>query len=140
MDAAGHRTGLAGSLAAVRDWLGAGHRETVHRLGRAAARGDLAGMRALMSEDVAVVVDAGDDQAPTIRVVRGPDDASLLLAYGFAPEDVSVRERPVNGRPGLMLTRTGSPLAAIAVDLSGALVSMVWVRLNPASLKHWQTV
>ncbi|WP_348788423.1 hypothetical protein [Leifsonia sp. NPDC080035] len=142
MDATGLRPALAESWAAVKDWIGSpAHREAVRRLGRAASRGDLAGMRALMHPGVAVVVDRGDEQTPTIRVVRGPDDASVLLAHGFANgEGVSIEERSVNGQAGLMLTRTGAPLAAIAVDFTGSLVSMIWVRLNPAPLKRWNTV
>lgn len=144
MEATGIRPVLAGSWAAVKDWIGSPlHREAVHELGRAASRGDLTALRALMHPGVALVVDRGDEDAPAIRVVRGPDDASLLLAHGFAPGQgavVEVEERPVNSQAGLLVTRAGAPLAAIAVDFTGALVSLIWVRLNPAPLRHGTTV
>lgn len=118
----------------------------VHGLGEAGAAGDLDRLRSLLHPGVAVVVDrggAGDGTSPgaDVRVVHGLDDAATVLAAGLAAgPGVVVQERAVNSRPGLLVTRSGTPVAALAVDVTGALVTLVWVRLNPAPLRHGLTV
>jgi hypothetical protein len=128
----------------VTDWLptvAPVRRRAVGALHRAASARDLGRLRALLAPDVSVVVDAGDPSHETVRVVRGAEDASLLLAHGLgAQRGLEVSERPVNGGPGLVLSQDGRPTAAIAVDLSGRLVTTVWVRLRPAALRRGNTV
>ena len=116
------------------------HYRGVSHFHSAARAGDLERLRSLLAPTVAVVVAAGDDTA-SLRVIHGSDDAAVLLAHGFAPKgDVVVEERSVNNQAGLMMTRSGSPIATIAVDFTGRLISLVWVRLEPAALRHWNTV
>ena len=116
-------------------------RKAVGELRSAAASRDRARLRRLLDPDVSVVVDAGEPDRSQVRVVHGVEDASLLLAHGLgAQRDLEVAERPVNGRPGLILSRDGRPTAVVAVDLSGSLISVVWVRLNPPVLRTGNTV
>jgi RNA polymerase sigma-70 factor (ECF subfamily) len=119
-----------------------GHRRrTVGALRAAASDRDLRRLRELLAPDVAVVVDAGRPDRAKVRVVRGPEDASLLLVHALsAREGLEVAERPVNDRPGLVVSRGGRPTAAIAVDLTDRLVSVVWVRLDPAPLRRGMAV
>ena len=123
----------------------------VHGLGEAGAAGDLDRLRSLLHPAVAVVVDRGepgqgdagssDAEGSDVRVVYGQDDAATVLAHGLAAgPGVVVQERAVNSRPGLLVTRSGTPVAALAVDITGALVTLVWVRLHPAPLRHGLTV
>ena len=117
------------------------HFGAVHELAVAAAGGDGERLRALLHPGVAVVVDRGDPAEPEIRVVRGVEDAALLLAHGLGcGAGVEVEERPVNAQPGLLVSRSGAPLASLAVDLTGSLVSLVWVRLNPVRLRRGNAV
>jgi hypothetical protein len=116
------------------------HYRGVGHLNSAARAGDVERLRSLLAPTVAVVVAAGDDPA-AVRVIHGSDDAAVLLAHGFAPKgDLVVEERSVNSQAGLMMSRSGSPIATIAVDFTGRLISLVWVRLDPAALRHWNTV
>ncbi|WP_285115096.1 hypothetical protein [Leifsonia sp. fls2-241-R2A-40a] len=116
-------------------------RRTVGQLGAAASARDFRRLRSLLDPAVAVVVDAGERAGVGKRVVRGVEDASLLLTHALsARPGMVVAERPVNDRPGLLVSRDGRPTAAIAVDLSGDLVSVVWVRLDPAPLRRGLTV
>ena len=55
-------------------------------------------------------------------------------------DGLEVAERQVNDRPGLVVSRGGRPTAAIAVDLAGRLVSVIWVRLDPAPLRRGMAV
>lgn len=130
------------SLIALRAPTHPNHRRrTVGALRAAASARDLRRLRELLAPDVAVVVDAGEPGRAKVRVVRGPDDAALLLTHALAARDgLEVAERRVNDRPGLVVSRGGRPTAAIAVDLAGRLVSVVWVRLDPAPLRHGMAV
>lgn len=117
------------------------HHRTVARLRAAASARDLRRVRAPLDPDVAVVVDSGEPEHAKVRVVRGVEDASLLLAHGLgAQRGLEVAERAVNGSPGLLLSRDGRRTASIAVDLIGGLVSVVWVRLDPVPLRRGNVV
>jgi len=73
--------------------------------------------------------------------VRGVEDAALLLAYGLGDRSGrEVVERPVNGRPGLLLRRDGQPTATIAVDVTAGMISVVWVRLGATVLRRGNAV
>ncbi|GAA2050321.1 hypothetical protein [Leifsonia soli] len=116
-------------------------RQLVGELRAATAARDARRLRRLLAPDVAVVVDAGEQDRTRIRVVRGVEDAALLLAYGLgAQRGREVVESPVNGRPGLLLSRDGRPTATIAVDVTAGLVSLVWVRLGATALRRGNTV
>jgi hypothetical protein len=125
------------------DWLPQlrPHHRAVGELRAAATARDLRRLRALLDPDVSVVVDSGEPEHAKVRVVRGVEDASLLLAHGLgAQRGLEVAERPVNGGPGLLLSRDGRRTASIAVDLTAGLVSVVWVRLNPVALRRGNVV
>ena len=116
-------------------------RHLVAELRAATAARDAGRLRRLLDPDVSVVVDAGEGDRAKVRVVRGVEDAALLLAYGLgAQRGREVVERPVNGRPGLLLSRDGRPTATIAVDVTAGLVSVVWVRLRPTVLRRGNAV
>jgi RNA polymerase sigma-70 factor (ECF subfamily) len=116
------------------------HFTAVRRLRRAAESGDVERLESILDPDVSVVVDSGDEKNPTIRVVRGTRDAVALLVHGLSSHSGAVVERSVNGQAGLMLTRGGEPTAAITLDFTRRLVSMVWIRLHPEARRHWNMV
>lgn len=116
-------------------------RQLVGELRAATAARDARRLRRLLDPDVAVVVDAGEGDRAKVRVVRGVDDAALLLASGLgARHGREVVERPVNGRPGLLVRRDGQPTATIAVDVTAGRVSVVWVRLGATVLRRGNAV
>lgn len=142
MDTTGTRVRLTTWWPGVREWLlRPMHYATVRKLRAAGTNGDLAEVRSLLHPDINVVVVRDDDDRPTMRVVHGVDEASDLLLRGLASgPDVVVQEGSVNSQAGLMISRSGTPVASIAVDLTGALISLVWVRIDPVHLRHWNTV
>jgi RNA polymerase sigma-70 factor (ECF subfamily) len=125
-------------------WLPAmrtGRRRLVSELREAAAARDLPRLRSLLAPEAAVVVDAGEPDRAMFRVVRGAEDAALLLTHALGSQPgLEVSERSVNDRPGLIVSRRGRATAAIAVDVSGAAVDVVWVRLHPTLLRHGNAV
>ncbi|MDR6611116.1 hypothetical protein [Leifsonia sp. 1010] len=132
------------SMTARLPWLHTVHtrrRQLVSELRAATAARDARRLRRLLDPDVAVVVDAGEGDRAKVRVVRGVEDAALLLAYGLGDRrGREVVERPVNGRPGLLLRRDGKPTATIAVDVTAGMVSVVWVRLGGTVLRRGNAV
>lgn len=114
------------------------HRRLVHEFRLASGAGDAAWLMRLLHPDIAVVVDGGDEQHPTIRMVRGVAEAVPLLLHGLANgAEVVVEERSVNGQAGLILRRGDQTVANVNVDSSGHLINAVWVALNPTTLRHW---
>lgn len=123
----------------VREWLfRPNHYRSVHELRMAAERGDEAQLAALLDPAVAVVVEGGEAAHPLVHVVRGAYEATAVLRHGMAPRaGVVVDERRVDGQAGLVLKRAGATTAAITIDFTGRLVSVVWVRLDPQNQGAW---
>jgi RNA polymerase sigma-70 factor (ECF subfamily) len=79
-----------------------------------------------------VVVESGDSENPTIRMVSGAYDAVPVLVHGLATHHgQAVYERTVNGYAGLLLSRNDERTAAVTVDFAGRLIRSVWIRLSP---------
>ena len=124
------------------EWLARPLRyRAVHQLHVAAETGDRDRLCALLAPTVSVVVDSGSGEASGVRVIQGVANATVVLEHGFARADgVLVDERSVNSQAGLVISRAGAPIASVAVDFTGRLVSMVWVRLDPVGRRHWNSV
>lgn len=135
-------TDRAGSWkAAWRSIVESPSHRAVHDLHLAAERGDGARVASLLAPNVAVVVDAGDDEHPHAHIVRGVDDAATVLMRGLAARPgLVVLERPVNDQPGLILQRNGEPIAVMTVDFIARCAVVLWIRLHPAKLRHWNHV
>jgi hypothetical protein len=117
------------------------HHRAVHAFRRAAENGDTEQLAALLDPRVAVVVDAGDRDQHMVRVVRGAYEAMALLIHGMAAKPgLVIDERPVNAQAGLMLRRGDETIAAMTVDFTRGLISMVWIRLSPERVRHWNHV
>jgi RNA polymerase sigma-70 factor (ECF subfamily) len=113
------------------------HYRSVHRLHTAAEAGDTERLRSLLAPTVAVVVDSGSGDPSGVRVIQGVANAAVVLEHGFARVDgVLVDARSVNSQAGLIISRAGRPIASVAVDFTGHLVSMVWV---PDKLRSWSS-
>ncbi|WP_232499254.1 hypothetical protein [Agromyces humatus] len=113
----------------------------MHEFRTAAESGDATRLGSLLDPGVAVVVDDGDQDHPTIRVVRGVRDAITLLLHGMAEKPgLVIDERPVNAQAGLMLNRGDETIAAMTIDFTHGLISLVWIRLRPVKLRHGNEV
>jgi len=136
------QTTTGSPVIAVWKWLvGPLHHRVVHALRQAAERHDPVGVAKLLDPDVAVVVDSGDIEHPTIRVVRGRYDAAVLLLHGLTsrpPFDLAVRS--INGQAGLTLSHGGRVTAALNIDFTAGAISGIWVRLQPEMMRNWNTL
>jgi hypothetical protein len=56
------------------------------------------------------------------------------------PQGVIAEERSVNGQAGIVVSSGERASAILTLDFTGRLVSLIWVRLDPHLLKHWNVV
>lgn len=117
------------------------HYRAVTRFRSAIEQGDTAILEELLHPDVAVMTEAGSPEHPARRVVVGAYDAIPLLMHGMSTHDgLSIDVRSVNGQAGIILTDRGTTTATMAVDFTGDRITMVWIRLRPYVLRHWNHV
>ncbi|MFF1635710.1 hypothetical protein [Leifsonia sp. NPDC058248] len=107
-------------------------------LGRACETGDVASLASVLDPDVGVVVDGGGRARLAVGPVRGIGVGVGLVLRVFATvPDAVVAEHPVNGRPGLVVSRDGRVVAVISLELHRGRVQYVWIVLNPQKLARW---
>ena len=128
--------------AAVWEWLARPtHYRAVRNFRLAAASGNATWLASLLEPNVAVVVDAGHPGHQSVRVVDGVHDAIALLRHGLGEKPGrAIAERSVNGQAGLVISDDDTATATMTVDFTGRLISVVWIRLRPEMLRHWNTV
>ena len=120
-------------------------REQQDRLTRrffaAAEHGDLAGLEALLADDVALTGDGGGKVPALARTLRGRDRvAGALLAWfaliGRGPR-VTVRPAEVNGGPGaLFLDGQERLVGVVGLEVADGRVTRVDSVVNPDKLRH----
>jgi RNA polymerase sigma-70 factor (TIGR02957 family) len=115
--------------------------ELADRFLAAARDGDLAGLEALLAEDVVLHGDGGGKVPALARAIHGRERvARTLVAWLRASRrlaGVAPRRADVNGHPGLVLADPeGVPLAVWALDVAGGRIQAVSSVVNPEKLRH----
>lgn len=64
---------------------------------------------------------------------------SLVDIAGRAP-DMTILERTVNGRPGLVVQQDGTTVTVMAIDVVGDRITHIWAVRNPEKLRPWTGV
>ncbi|MGW0147987.1 RNA polymerase sigma-70 factor [Streptomyces sp. NPDC003333] len=114
--------------------------ELARRFFAALERGDVDGLRELLSADVQLVGDGGGKAPQLARAVAGADNVARLLAavHPFmAQVDITFETREVNGQPGaLFRDRDGKVLHILALDILDGEIRTVRSVINPDKLGH----
>ncbi|MBK0391258.1 RNA polymerase sigma-70 factor [Ramlibacter algicola] len=114
------------------------HRRLLEAFAAAAAAGDLAGLRQLFADDVALVSDGGGRVSAFVHVLRGAQRLAQLYYATFRRAGDAVRYVPVrvNGGPGLARYFDGrlESVQAFDLDADGRIVA-VYVQRNPDKLR-----
>lgn len=115
--------------------------ELASRFLAAALEGDVAGLEALLAEDVVLHGDGGGKVPALARSLSGREKVARVLVHwatlGRQTPGVSVRPVVVNGQPGFMaLDREGRLVNVMALEFSGDLISEVHSIVNPDKLQH----
>jgi RNA polymerase sigma factor (sigma-70 family) len=117
------------------------HEELAQRFFAAAEHGDLAGLEALLAQDVALTADGGGKVPAIARSFRGRDRVARMLIAGMRLlarlPGVSIRPVEVNGGPGaLMLDGQQRLIGVWAFDIADGQITHVSSILNPDKLRH----
>ncbi len=109
----------------------------------ASREGDLAGLRALLAENVVLHTDGGGRKPSARRIVEGDDHVSRFFA-GIAGKAkragrrLTVWKRPlhINGLPGFVSVEADGTLQTTALEIVDERITAVYVMRNPEKLTH----
>jgi len=117
---------------------GTDHAAAVHRLRLAWEAGDIGALVGILDPGVTLVADGGGVVAAALRPVHGADAVARYFATVSAQAaGLTLHERSVNGRPGLVAEHAGSPATVAAFAFAGGRIVRIWAVRNPDKLSLW---
>ena len=114
--------------------------ELAHRFFAAAQEGDVAGLEALLADDVVLHGDGGGKVPALARALFGRRRVARTLGAWFrqgakVPEP-ELREVDVNGQPGAVLMAGGGVVSVMALDIADGRIQGIRSIVNPDKLGH----
>ncbi|MGR6971257.1 RNA polymerase sigma factor SigJ [Streptomyces cynarae] len=102
---------------------------------------DISALIGLLDPDATVIADGGGLTRASLHPVEGGERIARYLTdlFARAPGTVTVVERMVNGRPGLVAQQDGRTVAVYAFGIAGDRITHIWAVLNPEKLRPWTT-
>ncbi|WP_354637518.1 RNA polymerase sigma factor SigJ [Kitasatospora camelliae] len=126
------RAARASALPAV------GQATVVREFRQAWEAGDIAALVALLDPAATMVADGGGLAGAALRPVEGGERiAAYLVHFADRAPGLTLLERTVNGRPGLVAQHGGHTVTVAAFDLSGGRITRIWAIRNPEKLRPW---
>lgn len=102
--------------------------------------GDIGALVGLLDPNATGVTDSGGLVSAVLEPVEGGELlARACVAFRGRAPGLTMLERTVNGRPGLVAQRDGVTAAVLAFDVAGDRIRHVWAILNPEKLRAWTT-
>ena len=108
----------------------------------ASHNGDMAALRSLLTDDIAVYADGGGKRPAALAPVLGIDRVMSafsrfadLLAHWPTPEPVY---RVINGLPGYVTLEPDGVPQTVAFDIRDERIAAIYVMRNPDKLRHLQ--
>lgn len=129
---AGHGIKAAASsaeqAALVRDFQRAWHARDLHAL------------IALLDPAAVFTADGGGLAQTALHPIHGAARIAefLLEVARHVSATVTLHERLVNGRPGLLVRKAGETDGVYAFDVAGGRITRIWVVRNPEKLRLWE--
>ncbi|MEF9884503.1 RNA polymerase sigma factor SigJ [Streptomyces sp. P9-A4] len=116
----------------------AGQAGLVRHFKEAWEAGDIKAVVGLLDPDATMVSDGGGLVGTVLRPVVGSRSiAEYLVFIAAKAPGLTLLERTVNGRPGLVAQHSGVTVTVAAFDLSGDRVGRIWAVRNPEKLQAW---
>ncbi|MFD9434065.1 RNA polymerase sigma factor SigJ [Streptomyces sp. NPDC060002] len=111
----------------------------VRNFKQAWAAKDIDALIGLLDPDVVATGDGGG----LATTVRRPFEDAEQLARGLVDltarlADLTILERTVNGRPGLVARQDGVIVTVYAFDIAGDRITHIWAVRNPKKLRPWR--
>jgi RNA polymerase sigma factor (sigma-70 family) len=102
---------------------------------------DIGALVGLLDPEATAIADGGGLAAAHLHPIEGSEQ--IARAYidivGRAPS-LTILERTVNGRPGLVAQLDGVTVTVYAFDVVGDRINRIWAVRNPEKLRAWTTV
>jgi len=118
----------------------AGQADIVRDFKQAWEAQDIVALIRLLDPDATAIADSGSfANAVAGSIEGGSQIARVCVDFVDRAPGLTVLERTVNGRPGLVAQRDGVTAAVLAFDIAGDRIKHLWVILNPVKLRPWIT-
>jgi RNA polymerase sigma factor (sigma-70 family) len=102
---------------------------------------DIDALIGLLDPGATAIADGGGLATTFLRPIESAEQiahAWVEIAHR-ASSDMTVLERTVNGRPGLVAQQDGVTMTVFAFDVAGDRIKHIWVVRNPEKLRSWTT-
>ncbi|SDJ01715.1 RNA polymerase sigma factor SigJ [Nonomuraea jiangxiensis] len=99
---------------------------------------DIDALIGLLAPDATATGDGGGRASAELHPVEGAEHVARFFAVraGAAP-GLTILERTVNGRPGLVARQDGVTVTVYAFEVSGDRIRHIWAVRNPDKLRPW---
>ncbi|WP_369394355.1 RNA polymerase sigma factor SigJ [Streptomyces sp. CG1] len=93
----------------------------------------------LLDPGATFTADGGGLVTTPLRPIEGGERIARFIVdvADRTPDDLTILERSVNGRPGLMIRLGGATAAVYAFEVAGDRIKRIWVVRNPDKLRPW---
>jgi hypothetical protein len=126
----GHFPWLVAALPTIKHCMHPRSNDAVVRFGEACRAGDLDAVRDTLAADVIAAYDG-------VGLVHGATDVARLAVMLLSGPSSVMTPESVNGRLGLALRHRGRAAAVLAIEITGARITTLWIVLDPAKLHAW---
>ncbi|MFF8726826.1 RNA polymerase sigma factor SigJ [Streptomyces sp. NPDC015171] len=100
--------------------------------------GDIKALVGLLDPDATMIADGGGLAGAVRRPVEGGERiAQYLIHMAGRTRELTLLERTVNGRPGLVAQHAGVTVTVAAFGVAHGRVDRIWVVRNPEKLRSW---
>lgn len=111
----------------------------IQQFAQACVHGDMAGLLALLAEDVVEYSDGGGKvTAAAIRPVKGADKVArfFLGVMKKLPDGLATRFAVANGHPAMISYVNGAPVNVVILDIADGRIRRIYIIVNPDKLQH----
>ena len=109
------------------------------RFTEAVGAGDMAGMLAVLAEEITLWADGGGKVAgAALRPIHGADAVARFIVdrtQRFATPDRTMRPAQINGQPGVIISVSGRPLTALIFHVRDERIQAIYAVGNPDKLR-----
>jgi RNA polymerase sigma-70 factor (ECF subfamily) len=92
----------------------------------------------LLDPSATAIADGGGLASAVLRPIEGREQvARYAISLAGRTPDLTILERTVNGRPGLVLQQHGATVTVVAFDTADDRITRIWAVRNPEKLRSW---
>ncbi|MGW5264539.1 RNA polymerase sigma factor SigJ [Microbispora sp. NPDC004025] len=103
--------------------------------------GDIDALIGLLDPGATAVSDGGGLVSTTLHPIEGAERiVRSLVRLQDRLRDLTILERTVNGRPGLVAQQDGVTVSVYAFEIVGDRITHIWAVRNPDKLRPWTTI